>query len=97
MNFPATPFYKQNESQTIAVSIESTFIQQVMLVLAGVLSFFSFPVSKSSPAVQKLKMQLLFVYAIPSLFIFGASGIVLIALYFCIFELVLAIARKVAA
>lgn len=38
---------------------------------------------------RKLKLQLLTIYAVPSLFFFGASGILLMVMYLCIFELVL--------
>ncbi|MEM0999467.1 MAG: hypothetical protein AAGN35_20585 [Bacteroidota bacterium] len=58
-----------------------------------IISLFKLSISLSTQTDsphRKLKLQLLTVYAAPSLFFFGASGIILIGMYFCIFELVLA-------
>jgi hypothetical protein len=78
------------------ITIGSTLLNQfVVLAMSLVRALIHInPTSQTSKPFHKLKMQLLVIYSIPAFFIFGASAIILVVMYLCIFELVLHLAPK---
>ncbi|HHG83278.1 MAG TPA: hypothetical protein ENJ82_00895 [Bacteroidetes bacterium] len=81
---------QNNKPQAPVMIAEKTLIEEIGALFSNILRFFVLPASKGVSPAYKLKMQILLVYSLPVLFVFGISGIVLIGIYLCLFELILA-------
>jgi hypothetical protein len=82
-------FADQND---IAKTLQISFWMAIAMFLVRTLNNINPFKAQANSRTRKLKLQLLTMYAAPSLFFFGASGIVLIIMYLCLFEMVLAAA-----
>lgn len=94
---------KNDQHRALAIEADHTVIANsnvlkqfigFVMMLVRLLNHINLNATQTSKPHHKLKMQLLVIYSIPAFFIFGASAIVLIVMYLCIFELVLHLAKK---
>lgn len=90
---------KSDQHRALAIEADHTLIANTTLVglvmmLVRALTRINPKTTSTTNPLRKLKMQLLVFYAIPAFFIFGASSIILLAMYLCIFEMVLRLVKK---
>ena len=93
-----------DQHRALAIEADHTFIANnttllnqfvgLVMMMVRALTRINLNTTQTSNPFRKLKMQLLVFYSIPAFFIFGASAIILVIMYFCIFELVLHLSQK---